>query len=110
MKRRDEKIGGAMLKTGSFKKGMAVLVGAAVIVLLLPGVTHTSTDSSNPKSPLLEKFISSFASVFPFFTLNFYVMGTDKNKTDNGDKNKDKKDSYDDNGNSTSKRKPNGKD
>jgi hypothetical protein len=107
MRRRDEKLGGAMLKTSSFKKGMAVLASVAVIVLLFPGVTHTSTDSNNPKSPLLKKFVSAFSSVFPFLNLNVFVMGTDKDKTTNDKK---KQDPYDDGDNSTSKRKPNGKD
>lgn len=91
-----------MLKTSSFKKGMAVLVSVAVIVLLLPGVTHTSTDSNNPKTPLIKKFISSFQSIFPLFNFKFFLMGTDKNKKE--------KDPYGDHDNSTSKRRPNGKD
>ena len=99
-----------MLKTSSFKKGMAVLVSVAVIVLLFPGVTHTSTDTNNPKFPLLKKFFSSFSSVFPFLNLNVFVMGTDKDKTGDEQNGKKKKDPYDDGDNSTSKRKPNGKD
>jgi hypothetical protein len=96
-----------MLKTSSFKKGMAVLVSVAVIVLLFPGVTHTSTDSSNSKFPLLKKFLSSFSSALPFLNLDVFVLGTDKDKPKNDKK---KKDSYDDGDNSTSKRRPNGKD
>ncbi len=107
MKRRDEILGGAMRKTSSFKKGIAVLASVAVLVLLFPGVTHTSTDSNQPKFPLLKKFLSSFSSVFPFLSLNVFVMGTDKDKTTTDKK---KKDPYDDGDNSTSKRKPNGKD
>jgi len=91
-----------MLKTSSFKKGMAVLVGVAVIVLLFPGVTHTSTDFTNPKTPLIKKFLSSFQSIFPLFNFKFFVKGTNKDKKE--------KDPYGDHDNSTSKRRPNGKD
>ena len=96
-----------MRKTSSLKKGMAVLASIALVVLLFPGVTHTSTNSHHPKSPLLKKCISAFSSVFPFLNLNVYVMGTDKTKTTTDKK---KKDPYDDGDNSTSKRKPNRKD
>ena len=91
-----------MLKTSSFKKGLAVLVAIAVIVLLFPGVTHTSNESSAPKTPLIKKFVSSFSSIFPLFNFKFFVMGTDKDKKE--------KDPYGDNDNSTSKRRANGKD
>ncbi|NIM91178.1 MAG: hypothetical protein GTO17_09545 [Candidatus Aminicenantes bacterium] len=99
-----------MLKTSSFKKGIAVLVSVAVLVLLFPGVTHTSTDSNNPKFPLLKKFLSSFSSVFPYLSFDVFVMGTSKDKTSDDQNGKKKKDPFDDGDNSTSKRKPNGKD
>lgn len=99
-----------MVKMSPFKKGMAVLVGIAVVVLFFPGVAHTSTDSSQPKSPLLKNFLSSFASVFSFLNLNFFVMGADKDKTDDKNTDKKKEDPFGDHGNSTSKRRPNGRD
>jgi len=98
-----------MLKTSSFKKGMAVLVGIAVIILFFPKATYSSTDSSNPKSPLLKKFITSFISIFPFFNPHFTVLGVSKDKPNSQDTDKDKKDPYGDHGNSTSKRRPNDK-
>ena len=99
-----------MLKKSFFKKSMAALVCVAVIVLFFPGLTHASTSPSDTKSPLLKKFISSFASVFPFVYLNFAAMGKDKDKNDDENTDKDKKDPYGDHDNSTSKRRPNGKD
>lgn len=99
-----------MLKMSSLKKGMAVLVCVAVIALFFPGVTHASTSPSNTKSPLLKKFISSFASVFPFINLNFYVMGADKDKPDDKNTNDKKNDPFKDHDNSLSKRRANGRD
>jgi len=99
-----------MVKMSPFKKGMAVLVGIAVVVLFFPGIAHTSTDSSHTKSPLLKNFLSSFESVFSFLNLNFFVMGADKDKDVDKNGDKKKEDPFGDHGNSTSKRRPNGRD
>lgn len=90
------------------RKNMAVLVCAAFVLMFFSGIAHSSTEPSSSKVPSIKKpfsFVSSFFSLF-----NFHFLG-DKPPA-NVDKNKDDKDkdSYDDHGNSTSKKKPNGKD
>ena len=107
------------------KKSLAILACAALVSMSFPGVTHAATRSSSKEFRNPEKL---FSLISPFlclvgqdFSLGLYDSATayclsDKDKnppptTEEKDKQKQKsKGSYDKNGNSTSKRKANGKD
>ena len=107
-----------------FKRSLAILGCVTLISMLFPGFTHAATKSSTKEFLNPEKFfslISPFLSlVSPDFSLGLYDSATayclsDKDKKppadeQNGKQKKEKKDSYDKNGNSTSKRKANGND
>ena len=106
------------------KKRLAILGCATLISMSFPGVTHAATKSSskeflNPEKlfPLISPFLSL---VSHDFSLSLYDSGTayclsDKDKKppkaeENGKQKQKSKGSYDKNGNSTSKRKANGRD
>ncbi len=113
------------------KKSLAILACAALVSMSFPGVTHAATRSSSKEFRNPEKL---FSLISPFlclvghdFSLGLYDSATaycisDKDKkppptteeegtTEEESKQKQKsKGSYDKNGNSTSKRKANGKD
>jgi hypothetical protein len=107
------------------KKSLAILACAALVSMSFPGVTHAATRSSSKEFRNPEKL---FSLISPFlclvgqdFSLGLYDSATayclsDKDKnppptTEEKGKQKQKsKGSYDKNGNSTSKRKANGKD
>lgn len=119
-----------MFKTrkNSFKKNMAILACVAFVFASLPAATQAASRHRSPELPFPKESFSLFSPVFSLISLNsplvaydlaavYNLLGKDKKPTppppttdDKNEKDKKKKDPYDDSGNSTSKRRPNGKD
>lgn len=115
----------------SLKKNMAVLLCASFISVLFPEVIHAASQPLSSKPPFLKNsilFIPLFSSANPIFTfipsnpamLNILStvdkkpvenpVKTQEDKKSSDQEDKKDKDSYKDNGNSTSTKPPNGKD
>ena len=124
-----------MLKivNNSFKKKIAIFACVAFISLSFPGAAQTATKSSSSKDPFSLEFLSLFSAATALVPLNFppgiydlatsynlttqnetpiYVLGKGNKKKKKGtnNKSKDSNDAYKSHGNSTSKKKANGKD
>jgi len=109
-----------------FKKNIAILVCAAFISVSLPGVSlaKPNTPSSSTKIPFLKKHLTLFPAVISLLNLNspfgvndYLIMNIlskdEKNLPNDGSgskKDKKKKDSYFDHGNSLSRKPPNTRD
>jgi hypothetical protein len=107
------------------KKSLAILACATLISMSFPGVTQAATKPSSKEFLNPEKLFSLISPILSLVNPNFsvgvyesgaafYLFSEDKKppaKEEEKDKQKQKsKSSYDKNGNSTSKRKANGKD
>lgn len=104
-----------------FKKKTAVFVCSAFIFMSLPGISYAGTKYHSPEVPFLKKCSSVFPTILSLFNINspysmneysiMYVFSKlDKKPSDKKENNKEKKDSYDDHGNSTSRKPANDRD
>ncbi len=113
-------------RTRSFRKYMAILVCATLVLLVFPEVTHAATKPSSRTSHFLNESSPLISAVFSFIRQNLSPFGydialfcsisshtpivPDKDKKDDLDV-KGKKNSYArSNGNSTSQKEPEDKD
>jgi len=95
--------------------------------MIFPETTHAATRSYSERFPFPEESISLISGVFSFASLNLSPLGydlaffyslsnnkpklTDQDKNDNGENDDQKQNSsFNKNGNSTSQKKPKGKD
>ncbi|MGD8535570.1 MAG: hypothetical protein PVF66_06930 [Candidatus Aminicenantes bacterium] len=115
-------------RKNSLKKEMAILVCVAFISVMLPDVTHAASRSSSPEFPFPEQYLFLFSSLFSTANQNIQlgvmafiahtVVAKKKPKPvtpppPDQDKKGDRKsndDPVETNGNSKSKKKPNGND
>ncbi len=114
-------------RKNSFRQNMAILVCAAFISTVFPGVTQAATKPSSERFPFPEESISLISDVFSFVSLNLSPLGynlalfcsvssctpllPDESKKDYWDIDYDKKKNpIKSNGNSTSKKPPESKD
>lgn len=109
------------------RKSMAFLVCVTFIFVIFPEVTHAATKPSSKRFPFPEESSPLISAVFSFVSMNLSPLGYDlaffyslsnnkpklpkQAKNGKGNKNGHKKNSsFKSNGNSTSKKKPKGKD
>ena len=114
-------------RKSSLRKNMVFLVCVAFIFLIFPEATHAATRSSSERFPFPEESTLLIYAVFSFVGLNLSPLGYDlaffysqsshktklpkQAKNGNGEKNGHKQNSsFKSNGNSTSQKKPKGKD
>lgn len=114
-------------RKNSLRKNMVFLVCLAFIFLIFPEATHAATRSSSERFPFPKESTLLISTVFSFASLNLSPLGYDlglfyclsKNnpkpprqaKNGKGSKNGHKQNSsFNSSGNSTSKKKPKGKD
>lgn len=114
-------------RKSSLRKNMAFLVCVAFIFMVFPEVTHAATKPSSERFPFPKESISLISAVFSFASLNLSPLGCDlalfyslssnkpklphQAKNGKGNKNGQKQNSsFNSNGNSTSKKPPEGKD
>ncbi len=114
-------------RKSSLRKNMVFLVCVAFIFMIFPEVTQAATKPSSERFPFPEESISLISAVFSFAGLNLSHLGYDlafiysqssnspklihEAKNGNGEKSGHKQNSsFNSNGNSTSKKPPEGKD
>lgn len=114
-------------KKSSLRKNMVFLVCVAFIFMIFPEATHAATRSSSERFPFPNESIPLISAVFSFGSLNSSLLGYDlalfyslssnkpkppkQAKNGKGEKNGNEQNcSFNDHGNSTSKKKPKGKD
>lgn len=114
-------------RKSSFKKNMAFLVCVAFILMVFPETTHAATKPSSKRFPFPKESTSFISAVFSFASLNlspvrynlafFYSLSNSNAELPhqandgNGNKNDQKQNgSVSSNGNSTSKKPPEGDD
>jgi len=113
-------------RTRSFRKSMAILVCATLILLVFPEVTQAATKPSSRTSDFLKKSSPLISTVFSFISRNLSPFGYDlalfcslphytlivpnKDNDDNWDVKGKKKGHTKSNGDSTSQKKPEDKD
>lgn len=111
---------------GSLKKGLAILICVAFVSMLFPGVSHAVTKPSSEEflipenlfsliSPFLSLVSHNFSAGIYDFAAAYCLSDKDKKPPtptteENGKKKQKSKGSYNDHGNSISKRKANGND
>lgn len=113
-------------RTRSFRKNMAILVCGTLILLLLPEATQAATKPSSRTSDFIKESSPFVSAVFSFIRQNLYLSGyelalfssvsinsvivPDKDMDDDSDAKGKKRGYTKSNGNSTSQKKPQGKD
>ncbi len=114
-------------RKSSLRKNMVFLVCVAFIFVIFPEATHAATRSSSERFPFTKESTLQISAVFSFAGLNLYPLGYDlafiysqssnkpklpkQAKNGNGEKKGQKQNSsFNGNGNSTSKKTPEGKD